>query len=427
MTDQALSSLLDEREASDRLAAAGLTIATASPDYVRYKPGQSTVIGYRFEAVDGEQTRGYAIHCPDRDRISAIYHKALTLRPRRSALGPGLVRVDDHTVVYTFPNDARLRRLRWYVQPRKIKRSLDRMFGLVEDISAHRTRVEVLRYKPERRLVTKIDLSTRSRQTASVVLRYTTNRDAPGLAELARALRDNGVETPAPLAQTDGGRVGIDEFVPGEQLRTIIDRGLACPAATAHALQRFHSTTPPQGLAGRSVADEFGQAKRALAGLGELHPALIGPLLALERRLANTAPGSLGAERLIHGDLHPKNLLAEPTGRDRAVTFVDLERSAVGRPASDLGRLLGHAKALEIRDPDSAATAITFAEAVADHYRTEIPIANAELSWFTATALIDQAALVARHLEGDWRRSSTHLAAAASRELSSIASRPEYA
>ena len=117
MIDRALGPLLDEPQASVLLADAGLAVQTASPDYVRYKPGQPTVIGYRFDSVDRERTRGYAIWCPDRDRVSAIYHKGLTLRPRQSALGPGLVRVDDHLVVYTFPNDARLRRLRWYVQP----------------------------------------------------------------------------------------------------------------------------------------------------------------------------------------------------------------------------------------------------------------------------------------------------------------------
>ncbi len=423
MTDLALSPLLDQPQASELLADAGLAIETASPDYVRYKPGLSTVIGYRFDSVDGAQTRGYAIWCPDRDRASTIYRKGLTLRPRRSGFGPGLVRVDDHTVVYTFPNDARLRQLRWYVQPRKIKRSLDGLFGLVDGISARRTQVEVLRYKPERRVVAKLDLSTRGGQTVSVVLRYTTNCDAPGLARLAQALRNNGVETPAPLFQMDNGRVGIDEFVPGRQLRSVIDQGLGSPSTTADALRRFHRTAPPPGLGRRSVADELSQARKAIAGLSELHPALVGPLIALEQRLASTAPESQTADHLIHGDLHPKNLLAEPTDQAATVTFVDLERSAVGRPASDLGRLLGHAKALEVRDPAASTAAIAFAAAVVDHYRTPVPVAAPELRWFTATALIDQAALVARHLEGDWRRSSTYLAAAAYRELTASTAR----
>ncbi|MGH1489584.1 MAG: phosphotransferase family protein [Acidimicrobiales bacterium] len=425
MIHDALRSLLDEQQATQQLTDAGLDLAIATPDYVRYKPKQPTMIGYRFLSRDGSETRGYAVWCPDPPRASAIYDKALSLRPRRSVFGPGVIRLNDNAVVYGFPNDARLRRLRWYSQPRKIKRSLHGLPGLLDDISSHRTNVEVLRYKPERRVVVRIDLVSRTRLKIPVVLRYTTGRDAPLLAKTAEALRRNGVATPAPLAQIENGRVGIDEFAAGEQLRSIIDRGLASPAATADAIQHFHRTTPPSGTAKRLIDDDLFQARKALSGLAELHPSLAGPLAALAQRLSRTAPHNPGPLRLIHGDLHPKNILGDPTGHDDTITFVDLERAAVGQPASDLGRLLGHAKALEIRDPGSYATATEFAQTVIDRYRVGVPIPDAELSWYTAIALIDQATLVARHLEGDWRWSSAYLAAAAFRELATTSTRKE--
>ena len=140
MIDESLRSLLNERQATQRLVDAGLDVTTASPDYVRHKPDQTTVIGYRFANAVGETSRGYAVWCSDRDRASAIYAKALSLRPRDCALGPGVARLDDKTVIYGFPNDARLRRLRWYSQPRKIKRSLHGLpglFGPGDEISAH--------------------------------------------------------------------------------------------------------------------------------------------------------------------------------------------------------------------------------------------------------------------------------------------------
>lgn len=423
MIHDALSSLLDQERATEQLSGAGLDLTAAVPDYVRYKPDQPTVIGYRFLGADGSASWGYAVWCPDPSRASAIYDKALSFRPRHSALGPGLIRLDDNTVVYGFPNDARLRRLRWYSQPRKIKRSLHGLLGLVDDISSQRTSAEVLRYKPERRIVVHINLVSRTRVAIPVVLRYTTGRDAPDLARTAEALRNNGVSTPAPLAQIDNGRVGIDEFVEGQQLRSIIDRGLASPAATASAIQQFHQTKPPAGSGRRLVAEDLAQAKRSLAGLAELHPALADPLSTLEQSLCNTAPQEPGPLALIHGDLHPKNVLGDPTGHDDTVTFVDLERAAVGQPSSDLGRLLGHAKALKVRDPDSHATATEFAQTVIDHYRVGVPTSEAELGWYTAIALIDQATLVARHLEGDWRSSSAHLAAAALQELGNISTR----
>lgn len=415
--DETLSQLLDGRQATDRLVAAGLDLRAASPDYVRHKPGQCTVVGYHLTTADGAATRGYAIWCPDPTRATAIHAKALSLRPRPSAVGPGVLRLSDNTVVYGFPNDARLRRLRWYTQPRKIKRSLACLPDVAEGISAHRTEVEILRYKPERRVVARIDLVSRSRTAVPVVLRYTTRRDALARATIARALRRGGVATPAPIAQLEEGRVGIDEYAAGEQLRSLIDLGLVCPTATADAIQRFHGTVPPPACIHRSPSDELSQARRALAGLAEFHPTLSAQLAALAERLISAEPRQQRHPRLVHGDLHPKNLLGDPTGGDGNITFVDLERVALGQPATDLGRLLGHAKALEVRDPDSHWSATEFARAVVDRYRAGVPIPEPELRWYTAVALIDQAALVARHLEGDWRRSSGYLAALAFREL----------
>ena len=63
------------------------------------------------------------------------------------------------------------------------------------------------------------------RRHEALLVRYTTGRHAPRLAATANALLANGVRTPAPRAQLDDGRVGVDEFVDGTELRTWLAGG----------------------------------------------------------------------------------------------------------------------------------------------------------------------------------------------------------
>ena len=150
---------LIDPEFGARLAGAGLPVVSAVPDYVRDKQPESTIVAYRFELDDGSWTRGYAHRCVDSRRVERIHHKAARLRPGTTDLGHGVFRLDPHTVVYGFPTDARLRRLRWYTTPRKLKRSLAPLFDGIKRGSS----IEVLRYKPERRMVARMTLATRRR------------------------------------------------------------------------------------------------------------------------------------------------------------------------------------------------------------------------------------------------------------------------
>lgn len=57
-----LEELLDETAATARMNAAGMD-TTATPLYVRHKPGETTIIAYRFSLADGTSTHGYAHWC----------------------------------------------------------------------------------------------------------------------------------------------------------------------------------------------------------------------------------------------------------------------------------------------------------------------------------------------------------------------------
>ncbi len=410
-TSTKLAVLTDEAEATRRIRECGHDIAAAEPAYVRHKPGETTIVAYRLLGVRSE-TWAYAQWCHDRQRADEIHHKATTLRPRIAQTGPGLARLDEHTVLYAFPNDARLRRLRWYTTPQKIKRSLEALVGPGDRIRGSRTRVEVLRYKPERRVVARIDLATNDR-TTPLLVRYTTTQQARHIADLAQHLRGHGVAAPAPLAQLDHDRVTIDEFIEGTQLRDAVRAGGADPKAVAEAINAFHGAPPTGSMPVRTPVDELQRCRLGLDGLGDWYPAVAQAAAETMANLERHLPEAR-SQVTLHGDLHTKNILVD---RQR-VAFVDLERVAVGSAAIDLGFLTAHAIALGIRQPGWSPTATAFTADVVDAYRRRTErIEPSALAWHTALGLVEQALLVVRHLEQGWPRTSVELLAAANHQL----------
>ncbi len=403
--------LTNTGEAARQLLAAGYSITGATPSYVRHKPNETTIVAYRLATLDGGETWGYAHWCRRPDRADQIHHKATTLRLRESTIGPGLARLDDHTVFYSFPNDARLRRLRWYTDPRKIKRAFESLTAPGERISGSATSVTVLRYKPERRVVARVDLTTSRRQEALLV-RYSTRRHADRLSGLAAHLRRHCVDTPAPVAQLDNNHVTVDQYVDGVQARHAIRAGTLDPAAMAAAIGRLHTTVPP-ATGRRTAAGDLERVRHGLAGLSTWHPDLAEPAQAVAAGLQQRLPVS-NQQVLLHGDLHTKNMVVY----DHRVIFVDLERVAVGPAAIDLGFLNAHAIALGVRRPGWSPWAADHARSVIDHYQLGhgiLPVGA--LAWHTALGLAEQAVLVVRHLEGRWQRTSLQLLDLALRQL----------
>ncbi len=411
-----MTPLIDESFAA-RLTAAGLPVVTAKPDYVRNKPPASAIVAYRFGLDDGTWTRGYAQFCGDVDRVDRIHHKAVRFRPTETDLGHGVFRLDPHTVVYGFPTDARLRRLRWYTTPRKLKRSLAPLVPRMKRAS----RIEVLRYKPERRMVARVDAATGD-GPVPLLIRYSTDARGHRLARVAGALRSAGVDCPEPLGVLEDGRVSVDRFVGGRQLVDVVRTGRGDPCWLAHCLLRFHTATPPGGVGLRTPADDLWRVHSGLRGLATRCPDLAGTARSIGLLLGRRVPLGLPAGRygFIHGDLHAKNVLVD----DTRLWFVDLERVAVGPIAVDLGTLLAHALAGEVRRPGWSPNAVWFARSVVEAVRAAGPgpggngmVEERELAWYTAVGLVDQAVLVSRHFEGEWIDTSHRLLDLAHRVL----------
>jgi aminoglycoside phosphotransferase (APT) family kinase protein len=392
--------LIDPVVAGAHFRRSGMDVADVQPEYVRHKPGETTIISYTFRTSLGQVERGYAHWCHNPQRADEIWSKASTLKSRVTPLGTATQRLDPHTVFYPFPSDARLRRIRWYTTSRKFEHTP--LADLAPDgapISADASTITVLRYKPERRVVVAVDLVTGDARSRKLLVRYATARGAGELAAIACGLRRAGVATPEPLAQIEDGRVSVDEFIDGVELRSAVRSGQVQLNDLAQALVRFHRADV--AAPSRTSWDDLVAVSNSLQGLAEWFPSVLATCDALRRDLARTLPADSGPEVLLHGDLHDNNIMITAHG----VSFVDLERAARGPAAIDLGRFGGFALGLAVRQPKLSPTAVDQARSMIDSYRRAMigpGISDNALSWHTAIAIVEQALLVTRHLEAGW-------------------------
>ena len=193
--------------------------------------------------------------------------------------------------MYAFPVDPALPRLRWWVDPRKLKRSLEGLGRSRGGVSS-KTEVEILRYKPQRRLVARVELRTRDGHAAPLLVRYGTRRSAHRLQSVARRLRDAGVNCPAPVIAAEQDRVTVDLFMPGRTLGAALATADSDPDALADALCRFHRTPfqPVDGSSARLPSSELGRAASGLLALCALRPELDGLAEHLRRALVASSP-----------------------------------------------------------------------------------------------------------------------------------------
>ncbi|MCB0990983.1 MAG: aminoglycoside phosphotransferase family protein [Acidimicrobiales bacterium] len=377
------------------------------PTYIRHKPGQSTVIA--VEVTSGPSVaHGYVVRYEDPARARVAFAKAGTRRMQDTPLGAGVRMLGGSAVLRLMPNDARLGRLRWYTDTRKIKRSLASLTDAGDLISGKASNVTVLRYKPERRLVAHVAATTVSGARHDWLLRYTARPGAQQLANIAKRIADAGVTTPSTVATLEDDRVSIDQFLAGVQLFDLLvgaeQTPLSPPVDLAERLAHLHSIQSPTTPTARHAHADLNKTCGGLQVLSNWSHSFAEPGLRLARALGRRVPDDVYCPTLIHGDLHLKNVMATADG----YAFVDLERAQPGRPETDLGTLVAQSISAAVRPGRSSALA-DFCAATVDAYSGRHALDQQSLRWWTSVALAEQALLTARHLEPEWEQTVAQL------------------
>lgn len=405
MSDSTPHALLDPALARACLVEAGVPVDELAITYRRVLE-DSGVVAYRLRGHDarGEavQSWGYARWAPPA-RLAAIADKWLAGRAEPGPFGDGVRRLPGvDALLFLSPNDRELRALPQVLDPSRLKRLLAPLAPFAPAgfrVRESRSALEVLRYKPEQRLVARAHLAlvneAREARTLDAIVRVFADDRGTALAATVAAWREAGAGRvlPEPLGAVAEGHVHVERAVPGETLRQAIRAGTIAPAPLTRALVTLHAARPVLA-ARRSSTDRLALVSdvlRTLAAHG------VPRAIALAESLSAHVP----RERLdtpVHGDLHARQVLVDHC----EPVFVDFERAAMGDPLDDVGNLLAHLRWEHATMGEDGAAAGPFADALEHDLRTHAAYADEPTArFFEACALVEIAELpVRRRLPG---------------------------
>ena len=354
-------------------------------DYARWKPGVSITSVYTVRFADGAEEPVVAKRYVDGKE------RTLTFRPRNEEhledlcvrLKPRALLAERALSLWVPPADRVLRGLPVLLDRRKLG-SLVTRSGIAPSgaVKKRRTEYTLLRYKPERRAVYRLDLRLRGEDRARLALaaRALPPAESERVVEARTALETAGGRELAPSIAGTNLRQGF-LLEPWLELEAFAPDTFVHAREAGALLARLHALVVPADL--RAVSSGFSP------DLDELF-AVDAALARLPRARPHPAPERLA---FCHGDFHPDQVVRRADGR---WILMDLDLLGAGDPAFDLGCwaadwIVEHERA----DLEAASSLLL------DGYRSAggAPPSPARLAAFTAAELVCRAGSTLRRLE----------------------------
>ena len=390
--------------------------------YVRYKPATNCIVAYIAKFVDGVSGKTFDTwlygKCFTPEGYAVAIVKANAHRGDESAfLNPIISAPDDYVIFYVFPYDCEIKELPTVCDSRKISRILhdiDDFFSRSAwRISDKRLKIEVVRYKPEKRAVVKIESRAVNRtdhkkKTLTVYLRtYCDDRGKviyDTMRELHRTLYSHPeVKVPRALGYIDEKRFLLTEGLAGNPLVELLKFPLRRDAfiKTAGALAVLHQITDVS-IAERNSKDLMDDARATGETLKQIVPEIADSVRAILNQLEplhdKAARGSAG---FVHGDFHCGQILIEKN----STVILDFDRSFWGETLFDVGNFCAHLHIIgrQNRWDDTQEMIDTFVA----HYEKAIhkKLDKKRLKLWTAYGLFLFSVSPFRSMEPDWKSS----------------------
>jgi Ser/Thr protein kinase RdoA (MazF antagonist) len=338
----------------------------------RYRRGESLRATYRVGEGPGAKLVSARMFAADRARAKFLQARAAA-DTRGAPAGSVLFDEALHTVFWVFPEDRKLRGLERLTAPPRAARGLFEVPWVRSDLVA---------YTPEKAATVRcLASSGDTLGFAKVQHDDEARRSAAVLQAVRRGVPPGGpLSVPVLVALLPEHHMTVCSPAPGTPLHGLPRE--AVPDAMARlgaALAVLHGR-PPHGLptVTRLHPDRLAAAgdvvRAARPDLSPLVDELVAALLA--------RPPAPAAPVLLHGDLHPKNVLVHDDG----VSLVDLDQAGAGPAAAELGATLARLWRPRPGEQLTQATAARAADALLDAY--DHPPGRASLVWHAAAALL---------------------------------------
>lgn len=353
--------------------------ATARIGYLRYKPGQSCLAGYRFLLNGVEHNVHAKAYRPEaRDKID----KYRCYTAKHDPAAPGYIFLDELGVLIArFPCDRRLPTLQRLGDAHQ--RHLLLRASLPEAPEIWSGKLRVLRYKPERRYVACLQ----GNDGRQALIKVCTPSD------YAQTLRGNKAfvsRGPLKIAGLLGHRTYHQllciHWLEGQPLDVLLRNSGSCPSLenVGAALVELHAQEPPR-LAHQSRASEIATVNQVVADLGVVYPELRSRLDALAARLTCRLGALKEMKRPLHGDLHSEQVLL--MGKD--IALLDFDQAVRGDPVADIGSFLAQLECQVLNGKLDAAWYDRLRDSLLEGYRQAGgQLAPDRLALYTACGLL---------------------------------------
>jgi aminoglycoside phosphotransferase len=366
--------LLDEATVEGALAGLLPDVPARSCHRVRarYRRGESLRATYLVGT--GPDARIVSARMFAADRAEAKFVRARDEAAARGAPA-GSVLFDEalRTVFWVFPEDRKLRGTQDLVTPPPAVRAL------FEDPWVHG---DLVAYTPEKAATARCVAASGATLGFAKVQHDDAAQESVAVLRAVRCLVPAGapLRLPAVVAFLPEHHLTVLTPAPGTPLhglpraalpQAMARLGAALAVLHGRPVRGFRASTrlAPTGL--QAAGDVVRMARPELA------PVVDRLVCALLASAPDAGPGVL-----LHGDLHPKNVLVDADG----VSLVDLDQAGAGPAAAELGSTLARLWAPRPGVPTDPATAALAADALLDAYGR--PPARPVLVWHAAAALL---------------------------------------
>ena len=403
-----LATLLDPTALVDALRAElGVDLRRLDPTYLRYKPATNCLAAYRADIAGSEiDLYAKAYRAEDAKKM----YKAAGETSVGGPLGAGRTLLEKlRIVVFTFPNDDRIKAL-------PLLTDSDQVRGLLQRILPSRPplwegTLVPLAYKPDRRFVARLDVDG----CPQAVLKFFSGSGYGKLSRATKGMASNqGLRLPHRIGRSKRYDVLASEWLPGRSLLEALELGNdpAIARATGAALALLHAKTTR-----KLEADGSERLEAALRAVTESLAMLI-PDQAV--RIAAVAEAATAALRslpenwsAIHGDFYAKQVIVGESD----IGFIDMDTALAGHPAVDVGNFIAHLRRYGVSGRVAESIVEPACRSLLAGYRDRSTIADQAVAVHEAIGLLRVAPHPFRRRETDWAARTRQLVDAAAAAL----------
>ncbi|KLN63803.1 phosphotransferase [Vibrio sp. VPAP30] len=366
--------------------------------YIRYKPETNCLVKYLIESGSGSTT------CYVKAYTAKDSAKLESIKTAQNANQIIPIIVKKHLmIIYPFPLDAKLKVLPRLLSPESLPNLLARALYPKAQVQPHIQSSEILQYKPERRLVLKLQLTSGEVLVAKA---YTDQRYK--LANLSRRRKLHSQHLLDVVGRSSKHKLLVFRWIEGRNLTHwyhINQNDLAPFYECGQYLRCFHQKSKPKRVIHKNTANFLRSLQSRTEDLAHLMPKLKSRLTHLTSQLLERLQDLKADKTVIHGDFYASQVLVTPNG-NRLIDFDDV---CYWYSAYDIGTFIAHLEFDSLGGDVSFARSQSYRRALLQGYGELKKNHSYEIELFTALALLQLAHQPFRDAHPQWAASIYHL------------------